>query len=88
MDCWVTTPLTRRWTTKLGASVAVASRRVEHVQKLKAAIVLSLVGPAPAASSKSNGIESIGERVCAVLWVEDVAGSDALTFKVLGDLHE
>jgi hypothetical protein len=51
MDCLVTTPLTRRWTTKFGASVAVASRRVERVQNLKAAIVLPLVGPAPAVSS-------------------------------------
>jgi hypothetical protein len=65
MNCWVTTPLTRRWTAKLGASVAVASRRVERVQNLKAAVVLPLVGPAPAVSSESNRIESIRERVCS-----------------------
>ena len=29
MDCWVTMPLTRRWTAKLKASAAVASRRVD-----------------------------------------------------------
>jgi hypothetical protein len=65
MDCWLTMPLTRRWTVKLKASVAAASRRVEQVQRLKAAIVLSLAGPAPAVSSESNRIESIRERVCS-----------------------
>jgi hypothetical protein len=35
MDCWVTMPLARRWTAKLRASAAVASRRVDksRVQK-------------------------------------------------------
>jgi hypothetical protein len=36
MDCWVTTPLTRRWTAKLEASASVVSRRVD---KSKATLI-------------------------------------------------